>query len=92
MITQGKTGYWFRSLKVRPGGGKDVEKREGGKDAINHGIKDEQDKLKMISEAFMFVYISIFHLKKKLTLTYLYLTNIYSGNWADISCMRHNQL
>lgn len=55
MITQGKTGYWFRSLKVRPGGGK----REGGKHELNHGIKDEQGKLIMISEAFVFVYIYV---------------------------------
>lgn len=25
MMTQGKTGYWFRSLKVRPGGGREVK-------------------------------------------------------------------
>lgn len=32
MMTQGKTGYWFRSLKVRPGGGremKEVQQSEG---------------------------------------------------------------
>ena len=74
MITQGKTGYWFRSLKVRPGGGK----REGGKHELNHGIKDEQGKLIMISEAFVFVYIYvyIFHLKKRSLLTYLWLCRI----------------
>lgn len=58
MITHGKTGYWFRSLKVRPGGRKENEKRESEEDYTQHGIKDSQHKLKIIPAIFVFVYIS----------------------------------